>query len=101
MSHTPGPWTIRYHPDRGIEGFPIGPKTITIRGNTEADDWVADVGRTTGQAVALANATLIASAPELLEALENLVEAHDQEPPMLTTEEWDLARAAIRKAQGG
>lgn len=44
-----------------------------------------------------ANARLIAAAPELLEALQDALHAHDKhgEYP-----EWDFARAAINKALG-
>ena len=35
--------------------------------------------------------------PDLVPILERLVKAHDSEPPMLTSEEWDLARAAVRQ----
>ncbi len=44
-----------------------------------------------------ANAHLIAAAPELLEALQDALHAHDKhgEHP-----EWDFARAAIAKALG-
>lgn len=39
--------------------------------------------------------------PVLLEACRALVEAHDEEPSVLTAREWEAARAAIRKATGG
>jgi hypothetical protein len=40
------------------------------------------------------------AASEMLSALENLVSAHDEQPPMLTQAEWDAARAAIATAGG-
>lgn len=42
---------------------------------------------------------LIATAPELMNALSALVDAHDEEPSMLTEKEWQDARKAIAKAQ--
>lgn len=47
------------------------------------------------------NACLVEAAPELLEALENLVRWHDTgtNPPIAS--DWSKARAAIEKAKGG
>ena len=47
-----------------------------------------------------ANAALIASAPSLYAALTALVNAHDEQPAVLTEEEWNAAREALRKATG-
>lgn len=44
-----------------------------------------------------ANADLIAAAPELLEALQDALHAHDKHGEH---SEWDFARAAIAKALG-
>jgi hypothetical protein len=46
------------------------------------------------ESVPLANATLIASAPDLLSALERLVH------PMADDEDLDYAREVIKKAKG-
>lgn len=43
------------------------------------------------------NANLIAAAPELLEALQDALHAHDKHGEH---SEWDFARAAIAKALG-
>jgi hypothetical protein len=40
-----------------------------------------------------------AAAPHMLEALKTLVEAHDEDPPMLTDIEWEKARAALAEAE--
>ncbi len=40
---------------------------------------------------------LVASAPELLQTLNNLVELHDENPSMLTAEDWSTARDIIKK----
>lgn len=47
------------------------------------------------------DARLIAAAPDLLTALEALMEAHDVRPPMLTASHWRLARQAIKTARRG
>ncbi|WP_371343827.1 hypothetical protein [Klebsiella quasipneumoniae] len=47
--------------------------------------------------VQVANANLIAAAPELLEALQDALHAYDKHSEY---SEWDFARAAIAKALG-
>ena len=44
---------------------------------------------------------LHAAAPDLLAALEGLVDAHDEQPAMLTATHWEAARAALAKVRGG
>ena len=93
MSHTPGPWKV-------LCG------DVVLECNEK--EVVAWVGNIDGQMIN--NAHLIAAAPEMLEALENLVainEAHNQavEGVIGRPVEWkdgylDEARAAIRKARG-
>lgn len=90
--HTPGPWTIerkkkyRAH----ISGFGWhGLAKVIVRMRDDEDD--CEDG--------LANARLIASAPDLLEALEDLfgqTYASTLEDPSV----MDRARAAIAKAKG-
>jgi hypothetical protein len=62
-------------------------------------------GRKVAQAENRADADTVAAAlsdrADLLAALAALVEAHDEEPKTLTAAEWDAARAAIAKAEGG
>ena len=99
--HTPGPWSIR-----PIGGYPIiQSETGTLVAKTDcslnSSNFVMDID------VSRANARLIASAPELLEALEALLysseslrddcESHDgicSEPAS-----FQQARASIRKAR--
>ena len=81
--HTPGPWRIGTPP-------PNGEQTI----GTQHGLMVAVV--TTGSGVPTkANARLIAAAPELLEALQEIVNAADGDAGL------KKARAAIAKATGG
>jgi hypothetical protein len=47
-----------------------------------------------------ANAALIAAAPDLLEALEKLVVAMEDELPVGGSDETRAARAALAKARG-
>ncbi|MEI6474581.1 MAG: hypothetical protein WCO75_04240 [Planctomycetota bacterium] len=83
MSHTPGPWKL-------------------VAGNHIQSEW-GQIGRTwmmcNGDSVA--NAHLIAAAPELLEALKSLVDLEDGHVGVFTLDEiMDAARAAIAKAEG-
>ena len=91
--HTPGPWTIKFF--RSIE-----PNHALIC----AEDWhdfasvvVRFCGDDTDDATGLANARLIAAAPDLLAALEELCLAPNKHRP---DEYWEAARAAIAKAKG-
>jgi len=77
-NHTPGPWELR-------GGF-VESKKFTI---CEAF----------GEQTSEADLRLIASAPDLMVALENLVETHDAGEAM-HVEFWNIARAAIARAKG-
>lgn len=87
MSHTPGEWTVRYD----IHGAEIkGP-----RGESVA--WCGDNYSTdTGSVPFRANARLIAAAPDLLEALEFMVNCTEDE----INDAYRRAKAAITKAEG-
>lgn len=80
--HTPGPWK---HDD-----------TWGLIVATDGSEIAAcHAGRTGSATETKANACLIASAPELLEALKGVLAVADRR-----TKEFDAARAAIAKAQG-
>ena len=82
-NHTPGPWRV----DHG--SMLDGVNVITPR-----NEWICYLGMASRPDV-VADANLIAAAPELLEALEDAV--RDSESPG----QWlDEARAAIAKARG-
>jgi hypothetical protein len=122
-AHTPGPWFIwkeRAMQDEGLEpdeineellesdyfevmsGNPIGDVSRgMIKGcneiaELESEDFGDDIEK--GRQIALANARLIAAAPDLLETLVDLVALYplDSTDAIITA-----ARAAIKKATGG
>lgn len=84
MSHTPGPWHI------------AGKGTIRA-----GDGWIANIHWRNREA----NARLVASAPDLLEALEAMMHAHradmefDPDPDTGSGKAWDLAEAALAKTR--
>ena len=89
--HTPGPWatregfsddTIEIYQKEATFEWPCRPNELAI---VEAED-----------AEGRANARLIAAAPELLEALQDMMSDHQQ----LNVATLEFARAAIAKATG-
>lgn len=97
--HTPGPWEIldTYEADLLNEGRP--------RRETVWEISNRDAGNSPAYATSAADASLIAAAPELLEALQVAVFAmgaqganHDLRHPLRPA--WEQARAAIAKAEG-
>jgi len=90
MKHTPGPWVIDWNVSR-LDVFSSDAATLiaTLRRSTLSDG----IGKTT-----IANARLIAAAPDLLEALEDCLRvveflASDSCPTTIQN-----AKAAIEKA---
>ena len=94
--HTPGPWVAEYDEygdeiwfgGRGCGTWTIGPAYIGGDGLTQE-----------GQERMAADARLIAAAPELLEALDNLLKVIDGEGGTKPNA-CEMARAAIAKAIG-
>ena len=98
--HTPGPWEIKYHPDPCYR-YISGPQHIAL---AQVVWCMEDEDRSPE---CEANAHLIAAAPELLEALEKIVELNGpgriyklNELGMLVSTMLSIARAAIAKAKG-
>lgn len=97
--HTPGPWWV----DASRYG------TIYIEANAVIDkrlqQEICSVGPTeSGREQQESNARLIASAPDLLEALKRAIPIMEAEAKRLFTEsfdELDVCREAISKATGG
>ena len=109
--HTPGPWKRQ----TGINAaFPELPEIIQIvherddGGARYVCDLMPHVYETTPDGLREeldANARLIAAAPEMLEALEQILDAleHEdsgKEPDEATDPMLGIARAALRKARG-
>lgn len=82
--HTKGPWTV--HPIKSWVTDPTGEAVCGMLWPTYS--------RTEEET--LANARLIAAAPEMLEALKN-IENDDERIP---SSAWNLVRSAIAKATG-
>lgn len=92
--HTPGPWKIAFggtpQDDYAVIGSPHSDRAIC---NLEPRDYNP------------ANASLIAAAPALLEALERIVEKYNASPDVplgcgLVNGDFFAARAAIAAARG-
>ena len=91
--HTPGPWEIKRHFDSCYR-YISAPEHIALA------QVVWCVEEEERSPVCEANAHLIAAAPELLEALENLLKVYEGEGGA-QHHAGDMARAAIAKAKGG
>lgn len=91
MSFTPGPWSCSHITGNGLGGS-YDHHEIRVNGNT----FCTIYGDRSDQAKA--NARLIAAAPELLEALEAIIEDIDSE--FGTDYEYANARTVIAKARG-
>lgn len=89
--HTPGPWHYE------MDGFQISIGDESTRHDYLKHDRTVAVIRD-NSAHAEADARLIAAAPDLLEALEGMIEKPGQAHP--GTNCWDRAQAAFAKAKG-
>ena len=106
MEHTPGPYYIKdYDSELHILrkwGDNVQPGDTRTFGSCYGSH-IADIsyceGGTASKEQALANARLIAAAPELLEALESILMAHGRYP-LDWTEASEKAEVAIAKARG-
>ena len=93
---TPGPWHIN-HTDDGLEVLAGDLLIATINGSTEDVEVVGLDERTTD-----VNASLIAASPDLLAALERVLELGER-ANLFHWEDAELigqARAAVAKAMG-
>ncbi|MDH1255074.1 hypothetical protein N5C67_20700 [Comamonas thiooxydans] len=105
--HTPGPWVVCIQDDDD-KAFEIFAESQLVNGRISAEKWDDAVARAgLNHKEFEANACLIATAPDLLEALRGLDEAYCRAGTLLTREERTedrkrliAARAAIAKATG-
>jgi len=101
-SFTPGPWEAVEHDTAKSHPFPVGVKCriVKLGGHTEADTICELVGQGENGKYSSettdANARLIAAAPEMLEALEAVINYAPHEKWPFTP----AVEAAIRKAKG-
>ena len=96
MSHTPGPWFVSMKPDWDEDGW-MGVGVYDCDGGVFAV--VDDEPETIARPFCEADARLIAAAPEMLEALERLVEA--AVPQMVEPDlALEFARTVVQKARG-
>lgn len=89
-THTPGPWRLENHSgyrflfkiNSGAKGHPLGVTFQPIAGLSDRENE--------------ANARLIASAPDMLDALQAIVDAFGDQDSILI----DQCKAALNKATG-
>ena len=94
MTHTPGPWFVSMKPDWDEDGG-MGPAVYDCDGGVFAV--VDDEPETIARPFYEADAHLIASAPEMLEALEWLSDSYGV---LFTEQDFCRVHAVIRKARG-
>ena len=96
MTRTPGPWFVSMKPDWDEDGG-MGPAVYDCDGGVFAV--VDDEPETIARPFYEADAHLIAAAPEMLEALEAMVEMVEMNG-LGKRYALDLAASAIKKARG-
>lgn len=100
--HTPGPWRFLEDGDTESEHNRCRPLTVCGPGDDDLANVYSrdDATVTISREEAIANARLIAAAPDLLEAAKILVglESDDKGRTFPTKEQVALARAAVTKA---
>ena len=101
-THTPGPWEVSTDPDGNgtykIREHVDAELEIERQADQETDEAKADSLYAKQNELREANARLIAAAPDLLIALEAMVDAPDDDSRYNAAID---ARAAIAKAKGG
>lgn len=93
QQHTPGPWKRR----KNVVSGPFG---VTVVQCMDNGTWGEKGCHSITKIEAEANARLIATAPELLEALESIIASADAGNAAILNRLLDQARAAIAKAKG-
>ena len=103
--HTPGPWTFSQSTEYGDKRFYIAqadgaPYTPHY---SDVATLIAETVNDERKSIQEANARLIAAAPDLLEALQDIVKSlvdQDDEGMIEHAQQMIIARAAIAKATG-
>lgn len=94
VAHTPGPWTVESAHEKTPNTFRVR-ANLSFRKHVSTEESVCITGSE-------ANAHLIAAAPELLEALENLIDfAETLAADGGRSADLREAYEAIKKARGG
>lgn len=88
MKHTPGPWAAEVAENGGFEVTAMAHGGLVVAARNGYDSWEHSEE-------CKANARLMATAPELLAALERVIAISDRKH-----DAWDAAKAAIAKAKG-
>lgn len=92
MNHTPGPWKVKTY-----KGEPLRPTTFEV--HNHAGLLICSVN--IGMSDVVTNSNLIAAAPELLEALEDLIRiVKPGDKSGWYNSEWIKAEKAIKKSKG-
>lgn len=99
--HTPGPWELSEAEYK--EGFGTYRRVEQVEqfGDVVASVCIRHTVNHTLNAAGDANARLIAAAPDLLEALKDMLDGHEDACTGYGEGSADKARAAIAKATGG
>lgn len=106
QKHTPGPWSLVETPDEKMISswhVQIGEDRVSVFPYTRQYSECRQYSGLVTDHQKMADARLIASAPELLEALEGMIQVYgggtQWDPPTSTELQLhDMARAAIAKA---
>jgi hypothetical protein len=91
--HTPGPWRVSSDED-GVS-IRMGSTLRDLSYYDNADLWTCESDEE--DEAAMANAHLMAAAPDMLEALENL---ENDDGTTMPPSAWELVQTAIAKAKG-
>jgi hypothetical protein len=105
---TPGPWHVkdrRHAPLPNIQILDEHGHEVAQASDVHMRDYLSPHAWTNEQAnqtdaIGLANARLMAAAPELYESLKNIIESFSDDE-LLGSENWNMARAAIAKVEDG
>lgn len=107
MPHTPGPWKLIYGGLPGDDGFAVGSDNAAAKYvKITAECWPCSVVNNEHRDELLANACLIAAAPELLAACRKLVGIWEESDQAANPDEsryelaFRIAGEAIAKAEG-